>query len=68
MPLYDYECPNCGHSIERRVKHVDSVVICSQCGVDMTRQFPMNGAFILVGDCWARDRYTHKQPLRRQEE
>lgn len=34
MPLYDYECPDCGHSVERvfTVKGKPERIGCGECG------------------------------------
>ena len=32
MPLFDYQCRNCGHVAELLVKSGDQKVVCPECG------------------------------------
>jgi putative FmdB family regulatory protein len=40
VPLYDYDCPNCGYEELDFVCHVDDKVLCDKCGRKMNRRFP----------------------------
>ncbi len=40
MPIYEYECPNCGRRFELRrgVRDSDNEVICPKCGSRQPRR------------------------------
>jgi putative FmdB family regulatory protein len=40
MPIYEYECTNCGHKFElrRRLADSDSEVGCPNCGASQARR------------------------------
>ena len=40
MPLYDYTCPKCKKTEEEFVCKRDEIVMCEECGVAKTREFP----------------------------
>ena len=42
MPLYDYECINCGHEVSHNVRSADrdDVMDCSECSAPLNRLFP----------------------------
>jgi len=44
MPLYDYECTNCGHEASHTVPSSsrDDVMPCSECSAPLNRLFPTN--------------------------
>lgn len=54
--LLEYKC-KCGNVIELIVKDNTVKVNCDNCGETMTKQLAIP-AFILKGDCWAKDNYT----------
>lgn len=42
MPIYDFQCPACGHRFEQLVKHGEAAA-CPACGAGETqRQFPLS--------------------------
>lgn len=49
MPLYDYECPQCGAKAEKLVRSDVGEVRCEACGAAMTRHFPLYGAAKIQG-------------------
>lgn len=61
MPLYDFECPQCGTSIEEtvRLKDLDSTqVACPNCQATMNRQISKKMSFTLKGSGWSKDGYS----------
>lgn len=47
MPIYDYECHNCGERFERLHRYSDPAPACPRCGND-TRRLP--GAAVFHGE------------------
>lgn len=47
MPIFDYECPKCGHKSEELISSADNTeeVKCEKCKSVMERQFPKSVAF-----------------------
>jgi len=51
MPLFNYNCPRCGRTVERLVVHYNDLVQCPSCLVSMTKMpavpnmhlFPIDG-------------------------
>lgn|GEM_PF-152894 len=41
MPIYKYQCPNCGTTVEelRSIADRDKEILCPQCSTNMKRQF-----------------------------
>jgi putative FmdB family regulatory protein len=58
MPVYEYECPCCGHAFEEAhpVSMADEVARrpCEACGAD-ARRVLSRGSFRLGGHCWSGD-------------
>ena len=50
MPLYDYQCPECG-TVEEIMHSITSEdkVICKQCGSEMKKQFSSTQNFRFFG-------------------
>jgi len=41
MPVFDYECPNCGRKVlDNFVHRFDAKVKCKQCGSNMSKLVP----------------------------
>jgi putative FmdB family regulatory protein len=59
MPLYDFVC-KCGHTKEEFVKLDQQEPVCDKCGLRMKRAVSAP-AFILKGNCWAKDNYSLKK-------
>jgi putative FmdB family regulatory protein len=38
MPLFEYECAQCGHRFEELVTGADTAVACPKCGTDEVRR------------------------------
>ena len=56
MPLKDFKCESCGHEETDKIVKLDAVIVCSECGAEMT---PLVGKsnFTLEGGCWYKDGY-----------
>lgn len=61
MPAYVYSCPVHNefeeiHSIKEKLEHCPK---CKEDGKEIpVKRLIANSSFILVGQCWASDRYT----------
>jgi len=49
MPIYDYLCKKCGHTVELIVKDYMADIKCEKCNKSMERQVS-NAYFRLYGD------------------
>lgn len=51
MPIYDYTCPDCGHTEEHLQRHADTEMVpCPEgCRAFMERQFPDPGRVTVIG-------------------
>jgi len=68
MPIYEYECQNCGHVIEKLSKHDDPAPICineietqvsgalERCAGETKKIVSLN-TFHLKGQGWYKDGY-----------
>lgn len=63
MPLYEYQCPTCGHCCERLQRYDAPAPACPQCSANkdepppsMTRKISVS-SFQLKGTGWAFDGY-----------
>jgi putative FmdB family regulatory protein len=53
MPVYEYQCQNCGHKIERLQSiHDSSYTLCPNCGKNKLRKCVSLSSFRLKGDGW----------------
>lgn len=64
MPVYEYECENCGREFEVNfpiTENLPEELNCSRAGCKgMAKRKISHSSFILSGDGWAKDNY-HKQ-------
>ena len=64
MPIYEYECPECGNSAEliyiSEKEANNGFVKCGKCGKKMKRVVSLS-TFILKGGGWADDGYNKKE-------
>ena len=54
MPIYEYECVNCGDRFELRrgITDIDSTIICPECGAgDLRRVFSVFATGSSSGAC-----------------
>lgn len=52
MPIFDYECKECGASekdVLRSFSEADAEYVCKQCGTPMVKNFGSGGHFKLKG-------------------
>lgn len=53
MPIYEYECKNCGHKLEELQKiSEDPLLICPECGKETLSKLVSNTSFQLKGTGW----------------
>ncbi|HHN74812.1 MAG TPA: zinc ribbon domain-containing protein [Acidobacteria bacterium] len=58
MPIYEYQCQNCGHEFEKIQKFSDRPVRrCPECG-GKTEKLISRSAFVLKGGGWYADGYA----------
>ncbi len=56
MPMYDYECKNCGHEEKDIINAPSNISMrCPECNAPMIRCFPRTTNFKLKGDDWSKD-------------
>ena len=60
MPLYEYECEQCGRQEEVLQKHYDPAPVCDPCKSVMKKQVSRS-SFSLQGSGWAKDNYGLKE-------
>ena len=62
MPLYEYQCEDCGHRFELRRKFSDNPVsACVQCGGEAKKLISRAG-FALKGGGWYQQGYSNSAP------
>lgn len=60
MPMYEYQCEDCGHRFEVRQKFNDAPVSeCALCGGHANKMISLPG-FALKGGGWYQQGYTTK--------
>lgn len=58
MPIYDYECPNCGYQeLSVMVDKENNIVTCRKCKHKMNKLFPTNIGLQFKGSGWSKDNY-----------
>lgn len=65
MLLYEFECPSCGHMLEKYVKMGTSKTKCPKCKNYMNKIVSLS-SFILKGSRWERDGYGSR-PVDKQK-
>lgn len=61
MPIYEYECSSCGHSLEAIQKIADAVLEnCPECKKDSLKKLQSLTSFQLKGSGWYKDGYNGK--------
>ena len=67
MPIYEYECLNCGKQCEVIQKYSDEPLnICTECGGHMHKMVSRT-SFILKGTGWYVTDYAGKKPAGAKE-
>ena len=64
MPIYEYECPQCGHVFEEWVKltQAHSEEPCPQCGTLSSRRIS-HTSFVLKGGGWYVTDYGYRKDI-----
>ena len=58
MPLYEYGCDGCGHTLEIQQKLADAPLkTCPTCGKDELNKIISATSFVLKGGGWYKDGY-----------
>jgi putative FmdB family regulatory protein len=61
VPLYEYQCNNCGHRFEKIVKFSDAPIrVCPQCGQEAVEQLLSAPAVQFKGEGWYVTDYARK--------
>lgn len=60
MPIYEYECPACGHRFEKLVRINAEPPPCPECSGSEVRKLVSASGFILKGGGWYKDHYGLK--------
>lgn len=59
MPIYEYECGNCGHQFEREQRMSDPPVkTCPVCKARKVNKLISRSSFVLKGGGWYADGYS----------
>ena len=61
MPIYEYQCPDCGHQFEQLQKISDEPIrVCPNCEQTHVRKLVSQTSFVLKGGGWYKDHYGLK--------
>ncbi|MBM4391532.1 MAG: zinc ribbon domain-containing protein [Deltaproteobacteria bacterium] len=61
MPIYEYQCPDCGHLFEVLQKFSDEPVsTCPKCSLGNVKKLISQTSFVLKGGGWYNDHYGLK--------
>ena len=67
MPIYEFQCNNCGKIEERLIAQGDKPsTVCSHCG-GKTKQIMSITNFSLRGGGWSKDGYRNGEKERRKD-
>lgn len=60
MPIYQYQCSECGHQLDELQKFSDDpLTVCPECKkVTLEKQVATNTAFCLMGYGWSSPGFT----------
>jgi len=65
VPIYEYQCDACGHSLEALQKISDAPLkTCPECDQDALRKKVSAAAFRLKGTGWYETDFKKKQPAK----
>jgi putative FmdB family regulatory protein len=63
MPIYEYQCQQCGHAMEVTQKMSDEPLVkCPACGKNKLQKLVSMGSFQLKGSGWYATDYAKKPP------
>jgi putative FmdB family regulatory protein len=61
LPIYEYQCPDCGHRFEQLQKISDAPIrVCPNCNQEHLRKLVSQTSFVLKGGGWYKDHYGLK--------
>jgi putative FmdB family regulatory protein len=61
VPIYEYQCPDCGHHFEQLQKISDEPIrVCPNCERSHVRKLVSQTSFVLKGGGWYKDHYGLK--------
>ena len=61
MPIYEYQCPDCGYQFEQLQKISDEPIrVCPNCEQTHVRKLVSQTSFVLKGGGWYKDHYGLK--------
>jgi putative FmdB family regulatory protein len=62
MPIYEYQCEECGHEFEREQRITEKPLkTCVSCGGRKARRLISRTSFVLKGGGWYSDLYSGKK-------
>jgi len=67
MPIYEYQCQECGKQIEVIQKHDEKPPKCARCGTEM-KKLMSDTSFILKGTGWYKTDYKDKKPSSKKKD
>lgn len=68
MPLYEYECKNCGYNFEQlQTVSAKPLRACPQCAADQLVKLISTTSFQLKGTGWYVTDFKNKKPKKEQE-
>ena len=61
MPIYEYQCPDCGYRFEQLQKISDEPIrVCPNCSEQHLKKLVSQTSFVLKGGGWYKDHYGLK--------
>jgi putative FmdB family regulatory protein len=61
MPIYEYKCPDCGHTFDAMQKMSDApITVCPKCEAGHVKKLISATSFVLKGSGWYKDHYGLK--------
>jgi len=61
VPIYEYQCPDCGYQFEQLQKISDEPIrVCPNCEQTHVRKLVSQTSFVLKGGGWYKDHYGLK--------
>jgi putative FmdB family regulatory protein len=61
VPIYEYQCPDCGHQFEQLQKISDEPIrTCPRCNEMHVKKLVSQTSFVLKGGGWYKDHYGLK--------
>jgi putative FmdB family regulatory protein len=61
VPIYEYQCPDCGYQFEQLQKISDAPIrVCPNCQAEHLKKLVSQTSFVLKGGGWYKDHYGLK--------